>query len=609
MKKIFILASIVVICGVFSIQSPLAQEETESVGIIKKTIKFLADDDMKGRYPNESENEKAADYIVDFFKHNGLSPVNNSFKQEFPFTDSLKLGKNNDVFFEILIRKPGVPESMLRTRKKSWKTSEDWMPMRFTDNGEAKGKIAFCGYGVTAKEVGYDDYANIDVKGKIVVVLADSAEGMPLDDFWTPYSELTYKARNAKEHGAAAIVFVKVKHDSVNTFYKFDAVKDEENPGIIAIQASRTSIARFFPKATPLLKLEKKIDEKKEPQSFILPDVKMSIKTDVQEVTAKMSNVAGFVEGTDSELKNEYIIIGAHFDALGAYWDKPKWRPNIWRVMNGANDNASGTAAMLKIAKQIARSPWKRSVLFIGFNGNKLGSLGSKYYVENPLAPLEKTTAMINLDMVGKMRDGKLFALGVSTGSNFRSIAKNAAGADSVLKFIEAKDYIEPSDFLPFYKQNVPVMNLSTGSDKDWDSYNDVADEINYEGVGRVSNFVVEFLTELDNYEQAPRFQPDPEVSDFQRVEKGYRCWLGIEPDYTIYPEGLGIWEVHRYSPAAKAKLKPGDIITSFKGKKVESYRDLKSTLRFVKPGDVVETKILRDGEPKTLNIEIEKKK
>ncbi|MBI5326638.1 MAG: hypothetical protein HZB41_15410, partial [Ignavibacteriae bacterium] len=261
-------------------------------------LSFLASDSLEGRFAGKQGNEIAMNYIQNQFKSYGALPVDGSYFQGFPFVSGLKLEPENNAEVSILVEKPGIPLEMTKPAKRKWELYKDWKPMRFSQNGTVTGELAFVGYGITAKELNYDDYSGIDVKGKIAIILSDSAEGQSLIKEFKPYAELSYKVNNAREHGVAGIIFIKTLSDSANTFYKFYPDKMLSNSGIIAIQGNRTQIAKIFPHEKPMLDLEKKINKDKVSQSFILPKVTISISVKISEDIKQINNVLGLIKGT-----------------------------------------------------------------------------------------------------------------------------------------------------------------------------------------------------------------------------------------------------------------------------------------------------------------------
>ncbi|MFH1052091.1 MAG: M28 family peptidase [bacterium] len=607
MKTIYILA-IVVVMSLTINQKTSAQTGDDMVSQLKSHITFLSSTEMQGRFPGTPENKKAGEYIAGKFKESGLETIGDSYFKPFKYIDTLAIGPSSAVSFDVLIRKPGVPENMLRSRTKTWTSGKDWIPMRFSKNGTAKGEVVFCGYGVTAKESGYDDYEGIDVNGKIVIVLADSSEGLPLDDFWTPYSDLSYKADNALKHGAAAIVFVKVLHDSANVFYDFDVDRKYKSE-IVALHANRTLMSEFFTKQEPLLKVEKEINTTKKPKSFVLPDIKMSITVDVEEVQKELNNVVGLVKGTDPDFENEYIVVGANFDGLGAYWETPKWRPKVWTVLNSADFNASGSAALIELAKLVKQNPLKRPVLFVGFNASVTGQDGSKAFISNPPVSAEKMILMINLNTIGKLRNDRLSIIGSGTGANFSQNLNSAKSQDSTLMLIPGHHSFCKSDHLPFYSSDIPVLMFTTGLHTDLWKPSDTQEKINYSEIPRVIYFANNLIQDIGNSGLRPSFFPDPSITEYKDAKRGYDCWLGIMPDYEINQKGLVIADIFRNSPASKSNLKAGDVICKVNGKEIKNYFDLETALSLTKPGDSIQLLIVRDNAEKTINVKAEKHK
>ncbi|TAL68085.1 MAG: M28 family peptidase [Bacteroidetes bacterium] len=588
-------------------QTDLTQLETR----LKNHITYLASDSLQGRFAGKPGNELAMNYIKEHFKEYGATVVAGSYFQSFPFVAGLKLDDNNNSMeVSILVEKMGIPTEMLKPTKRKWELYKDWKPMRFSQNGTVAGEIAFVGYGITSKELNYDDYAGIDVKNKIVIILSDSAEGQCLIKEFKPYAELSYKVNNAREHGASGIIFIKTLSDSANTYYKFYPDKMFKNSGVIAIQGNRTQIAKLFPHEKPMLDLEKKINKEKIPQSFILPKVTLSITVNISEDIKQINNVLGMVKGTDPNLSDEFFIVGAHFDHLGWGEINSFYKGKTPQIHHGADDNASGVSALLELSSIIKEHPLRRSVLFISFNAEELGLQGSAYYVKNPIIPLEKTDFMLNMDMIGRMKDNRLNLMGTGSSTRFSNIADSLAITDSI-KIIKVTEAYGPSDHASFYSKNIPVMMMFTDLHLDYHRPTDEVDKINFEGLARLTLFAEHVLRAVDSYDTKPDYQVIKSAdTSAAPKERGYgKVWFGVVPDFEENPKGLKITGTAGGSPAQKAGLQNGDIITRFGDKTVKNLYDLTYCLKEYNPGDVVDIYIIRNDKEMKLKCTLESRK
>ncbi len=600
MRRAEILFLNIVIFLFIFIQSLPSQPVTQQlIDRLKEDEYFLASDSLEGRLVASPGNEKARDYILAHFRQYGLEPVAGKYLQSFPYDAGLKLGKNNDMEISFVVQKPGIPENMLKPVKVKWALGDDWHPMRFSENGSCSGELVFAGYGMTAKDLHYDDYEGIDVKGKIVIVLADSAEGQPLIKEFQPYSELSYKVTNAREHGAVGIIFVKTLSDSANTYYKFYYDRLFRNSGIVAVQVNRTAIAKLFPHNKPLLDLEKKINNDRVPQSIILPHVKCSVTVEIEPDIRQIDNVVGMVKGSDPKLNDEYFVVGAHFDHLG--WGGPysHYRGKKPMIHSGADDNASGVSDIIELSSQISAKPLRRSLIFIAFNAEEEGLLGSSYYANNPLVPLDKTKFMLNLDMVGRMKDNRVNVMGAASQPEFSKITDSLATADS-LTLIKVPEAYAPSDNASFYTKKIPVLFLFTDLHADYHTPGDKVDKINFEGLGRATLLTEQFLRAIDSYDTNPEYievkSPEPSGEEHS-PGKGYgRVSLGVIPDFAPNPNGLRITGTVDGSPAQKAGLKDGDVITKIGDMAIKNLYDLSKCLQELKAGNEVLINFLRGG-------------
>jgi hypothetical protein len=603
--------ALVLLFFVISYLAVIAQTDAPTVkDKIKTNLQYLAGEDLEGRFPGTDGNYKAADYISKQFQKAGLVPAGATYLQEFPFVTGLNLGKNNSMEFKILIEKPGVPKEMLKPSTKKWEIIADYKPIRFSENGKAEGEVFFAGYGITAPDKDYDDYAGIDVKGKIVIVLADSAEGKPIDKFFTQYADLRWKAMNAREHGAVAIIFVKTLSDSANTYYAFKPESMMKNSGIIAVQANRLSISKFFPKEKPFLKLEQDINKTHKPQSIKLVNTSAVINVEIEEEKKNISNVIGMVKGNNPALADNYIIVGAHYDHLGfgdmLYPPRNK-KPEVY---HGADDNASGTCTVIELAERFARNPISKSIIFMAFNAEEEGLKGSSYYTRNPLVPLEKAEFMLNFDMVGRLKDDKIFVLGSGTSNSLPGLVDETAKLDSV-NVVKVNEGFAPSDNSSFYAEKIPAIMIFSGVHTDYHKPSDDESKINYQGIERIVNYSERLIRAIGN---------NPQRLDYKKVEGdangGYQqkqgetkgAWLGIVPNFEENANGFMINGASAGSPAEKAGLKKDDIITKIGDKSIKGIRDLTFVLKEHRPGDTVIINILRNGKEQKVSVTLGQK-
>lgn len=476
--------------------------------LLKRHIETLSSSEMGGRLPATEGNVKAADYITNEFKKAGLKPVAGKYAQEFPVPSGVSYGGTNETNFQVLLRRPGVPKEMWRKLPKNWTLDADWVPVGFSKSGTVEGEMIFVGFGISAADKNYDDYKGIDVKDKIAVALLKA----PHDAFKTKnkyelkrytdfanYTSLTYKAKNAYDHGAKAIIFVDVQSDSANRFIPLKEYPTFKNPGIIAINANRTKMSEFFPKRS-LFPAEDKINKTREPQSMAIPNATVKITVNLEEKTTNIPNVIGMVAGTDPSLASETIIIGAHFDHLGWTRGGKRFTYSAKKtfIYHGADDNASGVGAMISLAGRIANNPMRRPVLFVAFNAEEGSLKGSNYYINNPVIPIEKTLCMINFDMIGKMDDDTFNALGTA---KFPTLGKQIDAqltVDSTLIVVKNETAPEPASSEAFAGKNIPSIMFFTNPHEDIHTFEDIAAKLHYRGIMRIVDFTEGLIRRID---------------------------------------------------------------------------------------------------------------
>jgi hypothetical protein len=565
---------------------------------ILSNIKYLASDELEGRGTGEKGGELAAEFMAAEFEKVGLNPAGDGgdYFQFFDATLGVGLGTNNALNISF-----GDADS-------SYLVEEDFIPFSFSQVGNVSGPVVFVGYGISSERYQYDDYEGIDAEGKIALVMRHEPQQQDKDGSFagqklTHYADLRYKATNARDHGAAAVLVCTdpLSAGEEDELLLLQSLEGAGDSGVPAVQVKRQITEAVLRTAGHnLAKLQGEIDSLLTPVSFDVPAVTVSLVTDLSKDRRNVPNVVGLLEPSRGE-PTEYVIVGAHFDHLGM-----GGRFSLTTgggIHNGADDNASGIAAMLELARIFAerRDALKRGIIFIGFNGEELGVLGSTFYVSHPVIPLERTVFMLNLDSVGRMRDGKLYAAGTGSSPILEELIANA-NKELSLSIESTESGFGPSDHFPFYGSNTPVLFFFTGAHGDYHKVTDDWDKINSAGIASVVKLASATLSELV-FEEPPvpftRATADtagPPGGEGYGRGRGAR--FGIVPDFGGEPgEGAKISGVSEGSPAEKAGLTAGDIIVEFDGKPITGLHDLSFAIKDKKPGDEVEVVVMREGE------------
>ncbi|MBC7788721.1 MAG: M28 family peptidase [Anaerolineae bacterium] len=313
-------------------------------------------------------------------------------------------------------------------------------------------------------------------------------------------------------------------------------------------------------------------------------------------------NVVALLPGTDRELRDQYIVIGAHFDHLGRLTFGALDPGAGDAIRNGADDNASGTAAVLELARLLSRRPLKRSVIFANFTGEELGLLGSQFFVEHSPVPLEKIVAMLNFDMVGRLRDDKLIVYGTETAKELSDILESS-NTTPVLKVRAVPGGSGPSDHSSFYNKNIPVLHFFTDLHDDYHRATDDAQLINAAGMARVVDFAERVSRRIGDRPSPLSIVRHAAPPPIARASSGSRPYLGTVPDMaTVDAGGLRISGVTPGSPGDKAGMRAGDVIVQLDGKTVTDLETYAQALYARKAGDAIAIVVVRAGERVTVN-------
>jgi hypothetical protein len=563
-------------------------------------VKYLASEKLQGRYTGTKQLEEAARYIAREFKSAGLQPASPAgYFQRFSVTTRARLTPKNSLSYT------------LPAGTKTLKSSKEFIPFNFSSSAAASGHVVFAGYGITAREYDYDDYAGIDVKDKIVLILRHEPQEFDEKSRFagknaTAHAQFDFKAINAKNHGAKAVILINTLFNKTNQEDKLEMFPRTAGPGdrgIPMVQMLAAEADAWFALAGKNLKqICEDIDKDLKPRSFAFPDtLKVNLNVEVQREVRTSLNVAGYLPGET----DEYVVIGAHFDHLGFGEQFSLGTPG--KTHYGADDNASGTAGVLELARWFGKQPkMKRGILFLAFSGEELGLLGSAHYVEHPLKPLNQAVAMINMDMIGRIRDRKLFLSGSGTGSSFKALIDELKPRyDFQLDLSEAAGY-GSSDHTSFTTKRVPVLFFFSGLHGDYHKPSDTWDKIDAPNAAKMLDLVADVTLRLANNTGRPeyvRIEPPKPPAGSSSGGSGYGPYFGSIPDFAEVPNGVRFSDVRAGSPAEKAGLKGGDILIEFDGKPVKNLYDYTYALRSKQPGDEVLVKFLRDG--KTIEAKV----
>lgn len=578
-------------------------------------VKYLASPQLRGRPTGSPELEKAAHFIAGQFKSFGLKPIDGkSYFQAFNVTTNARLGPANHFSYSL----DGKPTEV--------KFRDEYIPFTCSSRAKLAGHVVFAGYGITASEYGYDDYAGVDAKGKIVLLLRH--EPQEFDEksvfqgkVYTEHAQFFSKATNAKNHGAIGVILVNDRaahRGDADDLEKFGTLVGPGDAGIPYLQIKADTVERWFEAAGKNMEeIQQEIDKDLHPRSFAFPaTLEIHANLDLERAVRTAHNVAGYLPGST----DEYVVIGAHYDHLGM-GEQFSMSPSLagTTIHPGADDNASGTAGVIELARWYGSQPkQKRGILFLAFAGEELGLLGSSYYVNHPAFPLEKAVAMINMDMIGRMREGKVYIGGVGSGSSLKPMLEEILPKYKLnIDFSDAAGY-GSSDHTSFTTKQVPVLFFFSGLHADYHRPGDTWDKIDAPDTVKLLGLVSDVADHLRAEAVRPQFVRVKEVagphggsagSATAGAASGYGPYFGSIPDFTELPNGVRFADVREGSPAGKAGLRGGDVLVEFDGKAIKNLYDFTYALRTKKPGDEVTVKVLRGSEKVEVKVLLEQRK
>jgi len=631
---VLVVAQLLQTAGAGVPQSQPAAESKFSAEAYLNHIKVLASDELQGRLPGTEGIEQAAQYITKQFADIGLKPAGDdgTWFQGFEVRRGKKL-----IDAEALLKAEGCEQT--------WRVREDWIPLPYTEMVDVEAPLAFAGYGIKAPTSDYNDYADFDAEGKALLILRyEPRSDDPNADFGgaVPSRHATFarKARVADREGARALLIVNPPNrpGAGDELYNFSEDATHRTFDIPIVHVSQKVADALLKQAgMPSLKtLQQKLDSERQSLSADMK-INLALKTGVKPNTVATRNILGRLPGDGTT--DETIILGAHYDHLGFVPRQFDRTDNTRYIHNGADDNASGTAAVIELARALSHeNGLHRNILFICFSAEEMGLLGSHHYTAHPTIDLATVSAMINIDMIGRLSRDRFTVFGIPSATEFSDIVSRAAERVGIT-YRAPKGLSGNSDHAGFFDHGIPYLFPFTGVHKQYHRPEDDWDLIDAPGATKILSMFHQVLRELASMEEGPTFQrptqwyelepedqqmkpaiehqkeaQEPAGADPNRLRTDPRrpnrpnVRLGIIPDHVESDApGLIADSVIPGGAAKAAGMRDGDRIIQIGETKIRDIYAYMDSLRDLKPGSTVDVIVIRDGKEITLKVKLQK--
>ncbi|MFN8143495.1 MAG: M28 family peptidase [Bacteroidia bacterium] len=526
--------------------------DTETKAKLKTHISTLASDVFEGREAGSTGETKASDYIKKQFKSLGLQAKGtDGYLQAFPFVDGAKIGSSTQLIVNNHI----------------FKVNDDFYPLPYSSNAIITGYITRLGYGISDPALKQDDYfGKANIAKKIFVMESGTPDGNTPHGKFGDWADLRKKLDLAIQRGATAVIFI-----------NSDTTQDNPKANW-KMRTTPVSIPVLFAKgkAAELLK------------DSVITNCTAGV--DVEKIEKTGHNILGYIDNGAANT----IVIGAHYDHLGYGAEGSLYRGEP-AIHNGADDNASGIAALIELARYLKISNLKNNnYLFMAYSGEEKGLLGSNYYVKHPTMELSKINYMINMDMVGRLKPDEKTLLINGTGTSPRwKTLMDSISVDNI-KIKQTESGVGPSDHTSFYLQNIPVLHFFSGSHQDYHKPSDDENLINYDGELSIIHMIENVLRLTDN---GGKLAFTKTKDDQNEDAPKFKVTLGVVPDYAFEGEGMRIDGVTEDRPASKAGLMPGDIVIQLGDIKVLDMMTYMKALSKFSKGETTKVKVLRHNQ------------
>jgi hypothetical protein len=566
-------------------------------------VETLASERLAGREAGSPGERLAADYIAQQLARVGARPLPGRADMfaAFEFTAGSRDGGSEVTIDRSLPPTvPGVVGGITGGVRGSARA------LSFSDDADVSGEVVFAGYGIVVPEAqnfGYDSYATLDVKDKIVVVLRYFPEDADpqTKSILARYSDLRYKAMAARQRGARAmLVMTGPRSPNAGELVPMTFDTAIAGSGIPAASITGGLAQNIFAGQKPLADIQKEFDSgNPHAAGFAIPGIIATVKTRLEREKRTGRNVVAYLPATTAitGIQKPWVAIGAHYDhlGLGTNGSSLATGKEAGRAHLGADDNASGTAAVLAIAETLARQPRERHLLIALWSAEEIGLIGSNAFVTAAAVPADQIAAYLNFDMVGRMQDNKLAVQATGTSPIWASLlerANVAAGFDLAVQ----TDPYQPTDVATFNQAGVPSLNFTTGAHPDYHKPSDTADKIAFEDLDRIAGMAAAIARRIMDTDEAPQFTK-VEQSSQTASRAGIRVFTGTVPDYATEVKGLLLGGVIGGGPAEKAGLQKGDIIVEIAGQSIANIYDYTYALELLKIDQPVKVVYMRGAE------------
>lgn len=593
MRPILRAASLFAVAALGAVSTSPVEAQT-APSKTRADVTLLASDRLDGRQAGSNGARLAADHLVAELKKMGAQPLPGQKDYRLPFT------------FTAGVKDGGTT---LTADGRTFSQRTEVQALSFADNAEASGDVVFAGYGLVvpdSQNFGYDSYATLDVKDKIVVVFRYFPEDadQKTRQILARYADLRYKAMQARQRGARALLVVtgpRSPNAGETIPMSFDTAL--AGSGIVAASVNGDVAKALFAgvKGKALDDIQKEFDSgNPHTAGFALPGVSVTVKTNVVRESQQGFNVVAYLPATTRiALPKPWVALGAHYDHLGrgSHGNSLAPKEEAGQIHHGADDNASGTAAVLAAGRGLsARKARARHVMLAFWSAEEIGLVGSNAYVTTPPVPNDQLAAYLNFDMVGRMQDNKLTVQAVGTSAGWKPIierANVAAGFELMLQ----DDPYQPTDVASFNSASVPSLAFFTGTHVDYHKPSDTADKINYEDLDRIVEFAVAIASRVGEQPDTLAFVKVQQAQDSGGGRAGVRIFTGTIPDYATDVKGLLLGGVIGGGPAEQSGLQKGDVIVQIGEQTIANIYDYTYALEVLKVGQPVKLVYMRGTE------------